>query len=93
MWFKAIPSGLLRLAGVPEVRYDDTDSKFTINKLVKAATGGGLETLEILHLSLFLFMASVIMVTIVLPNLYFWLMLWADSLVDDQDLYDDLVFE
>ena len=89
---KVIPAGLLRLAGVPEVSYDDTDSKFTFNKLVKAATG--LETLEILHLSLFLFMASIFMVTIVLPNLYFRLMLWADSLVDDQDLYDDnLVFE
>ena len=72
--FKRIPAEVLRLLGVPEVSYDDTDSKYTFNKFVKTHTG--LETLKIIHISVLLFVGSIVMVTMAIPNLYFRLMLW-----------------
>ena len=69
---------MLRLFGFPEIRYED-DSAYSVHKYVKELTG--VSTIELLGITALAFVASIVLVSVLLPNLYFRLMLWADAYV------------
>ena len=81
-YFKQVPQEILRILGFPDINYDDT-SVYSLNQLVKEVSG--VSTLELISILAMAFLASIVLVSILLPNIYFRLMLLADNLVEQQE--------
>lgn len=80
--FKDIPNALLRIFGLPSVSYDDSEP-YSINKVVTYFLGVNVfQLIGILGLS---FLASLVMVSLILPNLYFRVMLHTDATTPNED--------
>ena len=84
-----IPGDILKALNLPVPTYDDSSDPYSITNVVKSMFGVDLFTLTFiagLH-----FLASLALVSIVLPNLYFRLLLWADNVTEDAaaNIYDD----
>ena len=87
---KRIPGDILKALNLLVPTYDDSsDSSYALTNVVKSVFGVDLFALTFiagLH-----FLASLALVSIVLPNLYFRLLLWADNVTEDAaaNIYDD----
>ena len=80
--FKDIPNEVLKLLGIPIITYQDEDG-YSINKLITYLFGVNMfQFAGVMGLA---FLASIVLVAIILPNLYFRVMLLTDrtSSVDD----------
>ena len=89
---KRIPSEIFRLLGLPVPTYAYSSSKYALTNIVRSVLGVDIFTLMFIFMLYIL--ASLALVSIVLPNIYFRLMLWAD--VSSQDLasiYDDYEYQ
>lgn len=68
--------------------YDlSSESAYSLTNLVQLYFGVDIFTLT--FIAALYFLASLALVSIVLPNLYFRLMLWADVTDDTANIYDD----
>ncbi len=84
--FKDIPNAFLGLLGQPAVYYSDTED-YSLNSFVESLVGFNIfQVAGILGLS---FLASIVMVTILLPNIYFRVMLYTDKTVEGDALQTD----
>ena len=74
--FKDIPNELFNIAGLPRVEYEDKE-KFSLNKLTTALLGFNI--FQVIGITGLAFLASIVLVTMILPNLYFRIMLFTDK--------------
>ena len=74
--FKDIPNEFLKLLGLPAVNYEDS-ANFSFNKLVELVFG--VNMFQLVGIMGLTFLASVVMVSIILPSLYFRVMLITDE--------------
>jgi hypothetical protein len=74
--FQAIPNAVLSAAGLPTFSYDDGASPYTLNKLVLWLFG--VSAFHVLAVAAIAFLANVVLVSVVLPHIYFRLMLLTD---------------
>lgn len=79
----------MRLLNLPVPTYESTSSpsNYSLTSLVQSLFGVDIFTLT--FIATLYFVASLAAVAIVLPNLYFKLMLWADVTEDASDIYDN----
>eukprot|EP00093_Oithona_nana_P009889 09889.XXX_434114_434920_1 [CDS] Oithona nana genome sequencing. len=86
---KRLPAEILRLLNLPVPTYESTSSpsSYSLTSLVQSLFGVDIFTLT--FIATLYFLASLAAVAIVLPNLYFKLMLWADVTEDAADIYDN----
>ena len=81
----------MRLLNLPVPTYDygsTSTTSYSLTNLVQSFFGVDIFTLT--FIATLYFVASLALVSIVLPNLYFRLMLWADITEDSaDDIYDD----
>ena len=80
--FKQIPNEILSLLGLPRFSYDDSSSSYTLNKLVQGLVG--LNVFQVAGIAGLSFLASIVLVSIILPNVYFKLMLLTDKLDEEK---------
>lgn len=74
--FKDIPNEFLKLLGLPAVNYEDS-ANFSFNKLIELVFG--VNMFQLVGIMGLTFLASVVMVSIILPSLYFRVMLITDE--------------
>lgn len=85
---KRLPGEVLKVLNLPVPTYDlASESAYSLTNLLHSIFGVDVFTLTFI-VALY-FVASLALVSIVLPNLYFRLMLWADVTEDSADIYDD----
>ena len=86
---KRLPGEILKALNVPVPTYSDSysDSAYSVMNVVKSVFGVDIFTLT--FIAGLYFLASLALVSIVLPNLYFRLMLWADVTEAEANIYDD----
>lgn len=86
---KRLPGEILKALNLPVPVYDlSSESAYSLTNIVQLYFGVDIFTLT--FIAALYFLASLALVSIVLPNLYFRLMLWADVTDDTQaNIYDD----
>ncbi len=82
---KRIPGDILRAIGLPVPTFSETTGS-GLTGLVQDVFG--VDVLTLSFIAALYFIASIALVSIVLPNLYFRLILWADATSKLQDDYD-----
>lgn len=81
--FKGIPHEFLRLLGVPDIQFDAPSEEYSINNYVRSVFG--VDILDLASIAMLVFVSSIVLVSVLLPNLYFRIMLWADDLAEKQE--------
>jgi len=85
---KRLPGEVLKVLNLPVPTYDvASESAYSLTNVLHSIFGVDVFTLTFI-LALY-FVASLALVSIVLPNIYFRLMLWADVTEDSASIYDD----
>lgn len=89
---KRIPGQLFQMLNLPIPTYAASTSSYDLTNIVKSVFGVDIFTL--MFITMLYILASLALVSIVLPNIYFRLLLWADSSSQDvmasiYDEYDD----
>ena len=85
--FKNIPNAILRLLGLPSVSYSDSEV-YSLNKIVTFTFG--LNIFQVTGIIGLTFLASIVLVTILLPNIYFRVMLLTDQSVQQRRRLDKI---
>ena len=89
---KRIPGQIFQMLNLPIPTYAASTSSYDLTNIVKSVFGVDIFTL--MFITMLYILASLALVSIVLPNIYFRLLLWADSSSQDvmasiYDEYDD----
>jgi len=89
---KRLPAEVLKILNLPVPTYDSSsESEYSVVNILEQFFGVDLFTLAFIA-SLY-FIASLALVSIVIPNLYFRLMLWADVTEDSANIYQDYDYD
>lgn len=83
---KRLPFELLKVLNLPVPTYAASEAAYSLTNVIKAVFGVDIFTLT--FIATLYFAASIALVSIVLPNIYFRLMLWADITEDAASIYD-----
>ncbi len=81
--FKGIPNAVLKILGFPSVSYSDTET-YSLNKIITYTFGFNI--FQVIGIFGLAFLASVVLVTILLPNIYFRIMLFTDQSLQGKKL-------